>query len=87
MPVNQPILLVGSIPGGDAESVFRACGPALGEHVIAIPDGEAGTRERIAQAKAILPQFSIATECGFGRRPQEQIPELLDIHCRVLDAL
>ena len=50
-------------------------------------DGEAGTRERIAQAKAVLPNFAIATECGFGRRPKEQIPELLNIHCRVLDAL
>jgi hypothetical protein len=50
-------------------------------------DGEAGTRERIAQAKAVLPHFGIATECGFGRRPQAQIPDLLDIHCRVLDAL
>jgi hypothetical protein len=59
--------------------------PVLG--LVHHTDGEAGTRERIAQAKAILPQFSIATECGFGRRPQEQIPELLDIHCRVLDAL
>lgn len=50
-------------------------------------DGEAGTRQRIASAKAVLPEFGIATECGFGRRPLEQIPELLDIHCRVLDAL
>lgn len=59
--------------------------PVLG--LVHHTDGEAGTRERIAQAKSVLPNFSIATECGFGRRPQEQIPELLDIHCRVLDAL
>ena len=59
--------------------------PVLG--LVHHTDGEAGTRERIAQAKMVLPAFSIATECGFGRRPHEQIPELLDIHCRVLDAL
>jgi hypothetical protein len=40
MAIDQPILLVGSIPGDDAEAVFRACGPALGEDVRAIPDGE-----------------------------------------------
>ena len=50
-------------------------------------DGEAGTRARIATAKSVLPNFGIATECGFGRRPAAQIPALLDIHCRVLDAL
>ena len=44
MAIDQPILLVGSIPGDDAEAVFRACGPALGEHVRAIPDGETGLR-------------------------------------------
>ena len=44
MPIDQPILLVGSIPGQNAESVFRACGPALGDHVNAMPDGETGLR-------------------------------------------
>lgn len=50
-------------------------------------DGEAGTRDRIAAAKKVLPRFGIATECGFGRRPRTQIPALLDIHKAVLDEL
>ena len=50
-------------------------------------DGEQGTRERISAAKEFLKTFGIATECGFGRRPAEQIPELMAIHCQVLDAL
>ena len=50
-------------------------------------DGEAGTRARIAAAKKVLPEFGIATECGFGRRPAAQIPDLLDIHLKVLDDL
>lgn len=50
-------------------------------------DGESGTRARIAAAKKVLGEFGIATECGFGRRPPEQIPALLEIHCKVLDAL
>ena len=46
-------------------------------------DGVAGTRKRLAVAQRYLPQFSIATECGFGRRATETIPELLRIHAEV----
>ena len=49
--------------------------------------GVAGTRARIAAAKRVLDDFGIATECGFGRRPADQIPELLDIHCQVIGDL
>jgi hypothetical protein len=30
--------------------------------------------------------FGIATECGFGRRPPETVPELLALHRAVLSA-
>lgn len=50
-------------------------------------DGVAGTRRRIAAAKAVIKEFGIATECGFGRRPPEQIPALLKIHLDVLEDL
>jgi hypothetical protein len=43
-------------------------------------DGIAGTRRRLAPAEKHVKNFSIATECGFGRRPVETIPELLRIH-------
>jgi len=43
-------------------------------------DGLAGTRKRLATAEKFIRDFSIATECGFGRRPPETIPELLRIH-------
>lgn len=46
-------------------------------------DGVAGTRRRIATAEKYLNDFLIATECGFGRRPPESIPQLLDIHAEV----
>jgi len=46
-------------------------------------DGAAGTRRRLAVAEKYTDQFSIATECGFGRRPPETIPELLRIHAEV----
>ena len=40
-------------------------------------DGIAGTRRRLATAEKYVQNFSIATECGFGRRPPDTIPELL----------
>ncbi len=48
-------------------------------------DGLAGTRKRIATAEKFVRDFSIATECGFGRRPPETIPELLRIHAAAAD--
>ena len=48
-------------------------------------DGAAGTRRRIAAAERHAPDFGVATECGFGRRPAETIPELLRIHATVAD--
>jgi len=43
-------------------------------------DGIEGTRRRIAMAQRFVREFGIATECGFGRRPPETVPELLRIH-------
>ena len=43
-------------------------------------DGIAGTRARLETARRHLPDFLVGTECGFGRRPTETIPELLRIH-------
>ena len=49
-------------------------------------DGADGTRERINTAKKFVSDFSIATECGFGRRDPETIPDLLAIHRDVFDS-
>jgi len=46
-------------------------------------DGVAGTRKRLAAAEKAVREFSIGTECGFGRRKPETIPELLRIHAEV----
>jgi hypothetical protein len=46
-------------------------------------DGVAGTRRRLATAERHVQRFSIATECGFGRRDPETIPALLRIHAEV----
>ena len=48
-------------------------------------DGAAGTKTRLATARKYATQFSIATECGFGRRDPRTIPELLRIHAEIAD--
>jgi hypothetical protein len=48
--------------------------------LIHLTDGIAGTGRRITAAAAVLPEFGIATECGFGNRPPETIPRLLELH-------
>ncbi len=48
-------------------------------------DGVEGTKKRLAVAKKYAEHFSIATECGFGRRDPRTIPELLRIHAEVAD--
>jgi hypothetical protein len=48
-------------------------------------DGVAGTKQRLATAKKYAKKFSLATECGFGRRDPRTIPELLRMHAEVAD--
>jgi hypothetical protein len=48
-------------------------------------DGVEGTTRRLATARRHAARFSIATECGFGRRDPATIPELLRIHAAVAD--
>jgi hypothetical protein len=50
-------------------------------------DGVAGTLKRVAAARRHLADFGIATECGFGRRSPETLPELLRIHRAVADQI
>ncbi len=46
-------------------------------------DGVAGTRRRVAAAEKQVKGFSVATECGFGRRDPATIPDLLRIHAEI----
>jgi methionine synthase II (cobalamin-independent) len=48
-------------------------------------DGVEGTKKRLAMAKKYAANFSIGTECGFGRRDPSTIPELLRIHAAIAD--
>jgi hypothetical protein len=48
-------------------------------------DGVEGTKKRLTTAKKYAANFSVGTECGFGRRDPRTIPELLRIHAGVAD--
>jgi len=48
-------------------------------------DGVEGAKRRLATAKRYVTGFSIATECGFGRRDPKTIRELLRIHAEIAD--
>ncbi|MGE5147908.1 MAG: hypothetical protein ACM3N5_14240 [Candidatus Eiseniibacteriota bacterium] len=43
-------------------------------------DGLEGSRRRLDVARRHRGAFGVATECGFGRRPAETLPQLLKIH-------
>lgn len=48
--------------------------------LIHLTDGIEGAKRRSAAAKRVVSDFGVATECGFGRRPPETIPDLLRLH-------
>ncbi len=48
-------------------------------------DGIAGTRRRMDAAGAFVTRYAVATECGFGRRAPDTIPELLRLHLAAAD--
>ena len=53
--------------------------------LVHLTDGVDGGRRRISLASAQVPAFGIATECGWGRRPPQTIPALLDLHASLLE--
>jgi len=51
--------------------------------LVHIADGLEGSRRRAEVAARHVSNFGVATECGFGRRPPETVPELLKIHAQL----
>ncbi|MGE0035749.1 MAG: hypothetical protein AB7S93_08960 [Xanthobacteraceae bacterium] len=47
-------------------------------------DGIEGATRRIRTARKFLSTFGVATECGWGRRPPETIPDLIELHRAVV---
>jgi len=55
--------------------------------LVHLGDGLDGARRRIRAASNFVADFGISTECGFGRRPVEQVVPLLQLHASVLTEL
>jgi len=55
--------------------------------LIHFSDGLDGARRRIHAAEAITHEFGVATECGFGRRPVDQVAPLLQLHVDTIRSL
>jgi hypothetical protein len=53
--------------------------------LVHLTDGLEGTRRRMETASKVVSRFAIATECGFGRRPAETVPQLLELHAQAAD--
>ncbi len=51
--------------------------------LVHLSDGVEGAQARIAAARQFRREFGVATECGFGRRPPETVPDLLHLHAEV----
>lgn len=92
--ITRPITLIHMpVPRDRADDAYFAplaaldlsAGTELCLGLVHHTDGLAGTQRRMATARRHVEKFSIGTECGFGRRPKETIPELLRIHAQAAE--
>jgi hypothetical protein len=90
--LKRPITLIHMpVPRSrDDEAYFRPLtrlkldpGTQLCLGLVHYTDGVVGTRRRMATAEKFARKFSVATECGFGRRDPSTVSELLRIHAEV----
>lgn len=44
---------------------------------------EEGTKKRIEAASKVVSEFEIATECGWGRTPEEQVDGIMKLSCEL----
>ncbi len=64
----------------------RPAGTELYLGLVHRTDGIDGAQRRLAAARQVVTDFGIATECGFGRRPPDTVPALIDLHREVATA-
>jgi hypothetical protein len=58
----------------------RPVGTELYLGLVHLTDGLDGARRRLSAAEQVVEDFGVATECGFGRRPPESVPALIELH-------
>ena len=95
MAVRRPVDFVHMpVPRSRTDDVYFAplsglsiCETKLFLGLVHHTDGLQGTLQRLAIAQKYASGFGIATECGFGRRSPETIPELMRIHREAAERL
>src|SRR5262245_2256635 len=90
--ISRPIALIHMpVPRDRSDDAYFAplarlalpAGTELCLGLVHFTDGVEGARNRMRTASRHVADFSIATECGFGRRSPATIPELLRIHAEL----
>ncbi len=86
--IHMPIPIGWTTPSAYAPLAKLRLAPEIQLYLglIHLTDGLEGARRRIALAAEVAPRFGIATECGWGRRPRDTVPALLELHAAVLRA-
>lgn len=59
---------------------FQITAAERADGVVLRTSGVAGFRERMELARRYLPAFGVASVCGFGRVPREELPAMLQDH-------
>jgi hypothetical protein len=90
--IDRPVAWVHMpVPRGrdDAEyfaplsDLHRPDGTELYLGLVHMTDGLDGAKRRLSAARGVVDDFGVATECGFGRRPPDTVPALLELHAAV----
>jgi hypothetical protein len=93
--MTRPVQLIHfPVPRGRSDDAYFA--PLRGLHLpketqvclglVHYTDGIDGTKRRMDAARKYVENFSVATECGFGRRDPATVTELLRIHAAAADS-
>jgi hypothetical protein len=72
------------VAAGASHGVVTALGPYQSVP-FRDPDGLEGTERRMDTARQFVSDYTVGTECGFGRRAPETIPSLLRLHLDAAD--
>lgn len=68
------------------EGLELPAGTELSLGLVHHEDGVEGALKRVEAAGTAVPRFSIATECGLGRGPEDRMVPDLELHRAILDA-
>jgi hypothetical protein len=83
--LHMPVPVSWTAPSAFAPLAALALPPETRVYLglVHLADGAEGARRRIVLAGQTVDRFGVATECGWGRRPPETVPQLLQLHAEL----